>query len=299
MNFFALRFLHYVFAACEYGSFHRAAQALGIQASAVSRRIHDIETRLGFAIFRRGHDGVALTKQGEAWIAEVRPHYDALREKTKFASSAARDNSALHIGVGTSLGRGDIVSLLRGLGKNQAPIKATLADGPCSVHRDGVLRKRLDVAFLWECCSHKGCRSELLWRDRLFVCLPEGHELLTYGQLRWADLRNERLLVPQGKSGPLFDPCLLERISEAPAGPKVEFRDAALVSVLTEVMLGAGVTVTGQAFARSLLPGVAWRPLVGKNSIIAVKAIWLESNVKPLLQRFLGRARNAFGNQEK
>lgn len=293
LNRSVLRFLHYVFAACEYGSFHRAAQALGIQASAISRRICDIEAVLGFAIFRRGYDGVELTKQGGAWIAAVRPHYNALHEKTALASSAVRESAILHIGDGTSLGKGEIVKLLHNLNKNKAFMNATLTDGPCTFHRSRILFRQLDVAFVWEYCSHEGCRAETVWRDRLFICLPEGHRLLSRDQLRWADLRNERLLIPEGKNGPLFDPCLLEKVAAIRGGPKIEYCDAAQLTVLTRVMLNGGTTVLGHAAAQSLVPGVAWRPLIGEESAVSVKAIWLESNSKELLQRFLVLARSS------
>ena len=294
-----LRFLHYVFAASEHGSFHRGALALGVETSALSRRIHDIEVTLGFDIFERLHNGVRLTSQGSDWLNGVRPHYEALRDKTALASSAAKDNSILHIGVSAPLGNGDIVELLYRAGENGAMASSLLVDGPCSLHRLGVLRRQLDVAFVWDCCPDKGCRSEILWRDRLFVCLPATHRLLTRAELCWSDLEGERLLVPQGKSGPLFDPCLLDRIGEIEPGPEIEHCDAAQVTVLTKIMLGAGFSIAGHALARSVLPGIAWRPLAGENSAIAVKAIWLESNAKPPLHRLLVRARNIVENREQ
>jgi DNA-binding transcriptional LysR family regulator len=294
-----LRFLPYVFAACEHGSFHRGALALGVEASALSRRIHDIETALGFDIFQRLHNGVRLTSQGSDWLNGVRPHYEALRDKTALASSAAKDNSILHIGVSAPLGNGNIVELLNRACENGSTASSVLVDGPCSSHRLGILRRQLDVAFVWDCCPDKGCRSEILWQDRLFVCLPAGHRLLACDELRWSDLQGERLLVPQGKSGPLFDPCLLKRIGEIEPGPEIEHCDAAQVTVLTKIMLGAGFSIAGHALARSILPGIAWRPLAGENSAIAVKAIWLESNAKPLLHRLLVRARNMVEKREQ
>ncbi len=297
IDYSILRFLHYVFAACEHGSFHRGALALGVEASALSRRVHDIEAALGFDIFQRFHDGVRLTSQGSDWLNGVRPHYEALRDKTALASSAAKDNSILHIGVSAPLGNGDIVELLYRAGENGSTASSVLVDGPCSFHRLGVLRRQLDVAFVWDCCPDKGCRSEILWRDRLFVCLPASHRLLACDELRWSDLQGECLLVPQGKSGPLFDPCLLERIRKTERGVEIEHCDAAQVTVLTKIILGEGFSIAGRGLARSVLPGVAWRPLAGENSAIAVKAIWLESNAKPLLHRLLVRARNMGENR--
>lgn len=297
MNNSIIRFLHYVFAACEHGSFHRAARSLGIETSAISRRIHDIEARLGFDLFRRDHDGVQLTTQGLSWVSDIRPHYDALQEKTQSALSSAKYNNILQIGVGTSLGKVEIVNLLLGQNKDKVQISAALTDGPCSLHRSRVSSRQIDIAFVWECCSCEGYRRETLWRDRLFICMPENHHLAARQKLHWAELRKERLLIPQGKNGPLFDPCLLKRVRDSGACPQIDFCDAAQVTVLTEVMLGSGISVAGHALASSQLPGVVWRPLDGDNSSLSVNAIWLESNVKPLLHRLLGRVRESLSFQ--
>jgi DNA-binding transcriptional LysR family regulator len=45
-----LRHLRYVVAAAEHGSFRRAAQALGLQQSAIGRRIRDLEDEIGAAL---------------------------------------------------------------------------------------------------------------------------------------------------------------------------------------------------------------------------------------------------------
>ena len=47
-----LRHLRYIIAAAESGSFRRAAQDLGVEQSAISRRIRDVEDEIGAQLFR-------------------------------------------------------------------------------------------------------------------------------------------------------------------------------------------------------------------------------------------------------
>lgn len=54
-----LRHLRYFIAAAEHGSFRKAGVALHVQESAVSRRIRDIEDRLGASLFQRHNGGVS------------------------------------------------------------------------------------------------------------------------------------------------------------------------------------------------------------------------------------------------
>lgn len=48
-----LRHLRYFVAAAEQGSFRKAGKVLGVQKSAISRRIRDLEDRIGVTLFHR------------------------------------------------------------------------------------------------------------------------------------------------------------------------------------------------------------------------------------------------------
>lgn len=62
-----LRHLRYVELSATCGSFRKAAVTLGVQQSAVSRRIRDLEDALGAALFIRHSGGVVLTEAGTRW----------------------------------------------------------------------------------------------------------------------------------------------------------------------------------------------------------------------------------------
>lgn len=55
------------------GSFTKTADVLGITQSAVSQRIHDLETELGVTLFNREHRGVSLNHEGIRLMAAVEP----------------------------------------------------------------------------------------------------------------------------------------------------------------------------------------------------------------------------------
>lgn len=69
---FGLRHLRYVIAAADNGSFRKAAIAIGVQESAISRRIRDLEDEIGAALFIRSSSGVKLTHAGQLFIARAR-----------------------------------------------------------------------------------------------------------------------------------------------------------------------------------------------------------------------------------
>jgi DNA-binding transcriptional LysR family regulator len=67
-----LRILHYVDQVARAGSIRKAAERLNVTASAVNRRIMDLEEELGAALFERKQRGVRLTAAGELFVRYVR-----------------------------------------------------------------------------------------------------------------------------------------------------------------------------------------------------------------------------------
>src|SRR5258705_10812429 len=77
-----LRHLRCAVAAAHYGSFRRAAEALGVKQSSLSRRIRQMEDRLGVAVFERSSSGVRLTTAGTEILRTSRHLVDGLDHMT-------------------------------------------------------------------------------------------------------------------------------------------------------------------------------------------------------------------------
>ncbi len=67
-----LRILNYVDEVARSGSIRRAAERLNVTASAVNRRIADLESELGAPLFDRRPRGVRLTAAGEVFVRYLR-----------------------------------------------------------------------------------------------------------------------------------------------------------------------------------------------------------------------------------
>jgi DNA-binding transcriptional LysR family regulator len=69
-----LRILSYVDEVARSGSIRKAAERLNVTASAVNRRIADLESELGTLLFDRRPRGVRLTAAGEVFVHYLRGH---------------------------------------------------------------------------------------------------------------------------------------------------------------------------------------------------------------------------------
>lgn len=67
----------------RHGSFARAAEELSVSHSAISRHVRALEHRLGVQLFRNLPRGVALTAEGQAYLARVLPAIEAIAAATE------------------------------------------------------------------------------------------------------------------------------------------------------------------------------------------------------------------------
>jgi DNA-binding transcriptional LysR family regulator len=76
-------------AVVEAGSFVRAADALGLTPSGVSRAIARLETRIGIRLFDRNPRAVVLTEEGRCFHAQVAPLLTGIDEAAEEAAGAS------------------------------------------------------------------------------------------------------------------------------------------------------------------------------------------------------------------
>lgn len=120
--------LRYVVVAADYGSFHKAAEALNIQQSTLSRRIQDIEQAVGSRLFSRSPAGVVISPFGEEFVRMARAVLEQINEFARSTPAAPRKET-LRVGFCASLSVGglktDVMTLdIEGLGEQRQKVVA-------------------------------------------------------------------------------------------------------------------------------------------------------------------------------
>jgi DNA-binding transcriptional LysR family regulator len=77
-------------AVVEGGSFVKAAEALGLSSSGVSRAVSRLELRVGVRLFDRTTRSLHLTDEGSRFFEQVSPHLDAIEEAAILASGSSQ-----------------------------------------------------------------------------------------------------------------------------------------------------------------------------------------------------------------
>ena len=79
----------------EAGSFHKAADLLGLTPSAISHAVSGMEKELGFSVFTRGKSGVSLTSSGSRLL----PYINAVLNSDESLQQAVSEMNGLKQGT--------------------------------------------------------------------------------------------------------------------------------------------------------------------------------------------------------
>ncbi|MGX9182063.1 LysR family transcriptional regulator [Mesorhizobium sp. BHbdii] len=112
--------LHFATVVAEEGSFLGASRRLRIHHSALSRRIKDLELRLGVTLFERHPGGVRATVAGQTFLAKIRHILKDLDDTLQGLESAGHgDSQPLSIGSdGPPCHCGFLSAVVTSLGKD-------------------------------------------------------------------------------------------------------------------------------------------------------------------------------------
>jgi DNA-binding transcriptional LysR family regulator len=185
-----LRHLRYVVAASQWGSFRRAAMSLGVEQSAVSRRIRDLEDDIGATLFIRHSGGVIPTQAGKSFLRHAGQALNEISEAAADVGAIGRgDEGLVRVGIFSSLASGFLSQMLRAYCDRYAGVHIDLIEGAPSDHIAAVRLRKLDVAFVTGTPCLADCDVAQFWTERVFVVLPSGHGLAERKCIRWDELR--------------------------------------------------------------------------------------------------------------
>jgi DNA-binding transcriptional LysR family regulator len=275
----------------EYLSFQRAASALGVRQSTVSRRVRQLEDELGVSLFERHRAQVRVTNAGAQFLKQAREALNQLEHAVRTANAAGTGSiGRLSVGILSSMATGFLRDLIQTYCSRHPKVAIQILERASVNNIEAVLKRQLDVAFIRDTSEASGCETLRLWSERVFVVLPEDHALAARKDLGWADLRNEHFIVRQS-----VDPELRERITtqltDARHNPSMQTLDVGRETLMNLVSIGFGISLASEATTATSFPKVVFRPIAADDELLHFNAVWLPHNDNPALRRFLALAR--------
>ena len=286
-----LRYLRYALLVAEHGSFRRAADAVAMSQSTVSRRVQLLERRLGVPLFTRSRTGAKLTAAGARFLQNAAFGASHLHQAVKDMQTAHHgDTGEIRIGLMTSLASGFLPNLVGEYHSRFRGVEVKIEESTSEVAAANLLSGRIDVAFLPREPQLAGCKTVQLWTERLFLALPKRHLLATAESVSWADVRNETFLIPAGIAGAELDQYLLRQLSRSDSEPRISIQGVGRDNLLNMVGEGFGISLILSSTSGGAHKEVVFVPISDGLEDIRFSAVWSAKNHNPALKHFLDLA---------
>ena len=285
-----LRSLRCFVAVAEELHFGRAAQRLAISQPPLTQHIKALEQELGALLFVRTRRSVRITEAGSALLDEARrlvAQADGLRAVVQRADRGHR--GTLRAGFIPSSVFTDARRLYGRLSTAVPGVRVMWQEMSSTEQVEALQDDKIDLAFLHTPHPLPGLEARLIVRDPMVMAVPDRHPLAT--RKRGVSLKSfaaDDFILPLRHMSPIFYDSILVACRAAGITPTIPpHQPRNLLTVLSLVSAGAGVSVVHGTLAASGFPGVTFLKLQGTAPVAEVSAVWKPTNRSPVLGRAL------------
>lgn len=283
-----------VISVAETGSFHRAAQALSIGQSAVSRRVARLEDAIGVSLFERRPSGARLTHAGACFVACTRAIVDDLRSAVDTAQSAGvAANGHLRIGLIASLSRGPFRSVFESFLTAHKDVDLCLVESDRSELLTLLNHRRIDAVYASGEPETAAGEGLTLAEEDIFLAVHADGLLARRERLRWQDVADATFVVGAREPGPEIHDYIIRKVSDLGRAAAVRRHRLGREGIMTLVGLGLGVSLVADHWRGVCYPNVAFVPIGEEEERIPFSLTWHPENDNPALRRFVSLARAA------
>ena len=294
---FDIRQLRYAIAAADHGSFYRAARALDVDQSTLSRSILRLERVLGVKLFHRTRTGVVATTNGARFIRSARLMVkNADRMIVDMRAAGEGRAGSLVVGHNSSVSAGNLRATILAWQKQHPDVEFQSVERDRATLLAGLDAGEIDIAILLGEAGHNGYRREPFWSERVLVAVAVDHPLSSRELVHWTDFRSEGFVVPEADPGPDIRDMLVGRLSQSGTPPDILLSQTSRETVLSLLGAGRRLAIVCEGSTGVHYPDVVYRPIHGEQgpALVGYSGYWRDDNTNPPLKRFLSFVRNRF-----
>jgi DNA-binding transcriptional LysR family regulator len=264
-----LRLLRYFVAVAEELHFGRAAERLHISQPSLSRGIRDLERMLDTDLFTRTKRRVRLTDAGRMLFDEA-PR--ALAEVERSLEETRRvgrgEVGELRLGFLPSATIALVPALVRASRAAFPGVRLRLLEMLDDPQLEALHERRIDLGLLRTRESSDELAFEPLQGERLCVVVARDHRLAGRRRVRYADLRDEDLILWPRQGAPETFDAVIEACRSAGFSPKVIQEATSAYTIIGLVSAGVGVSVLAGSYDARSGSDVVFVPISGSETTL-------------------------------
>ncbi|WP_218831902.1 LysR family transcriptional regulator [Bordetella genomosp. 10] len=297
-----LRHLRYFIAVAEEEHMTRAAERLGIQQPPLSQQIRDLERELDVQLFDRTPRSVRLNTAGRVFLEEARALLAGAERAAVRARQATRGQiGRIAVGYTSSASlHPRVPQLIRAFHARHPMIALDSQENTTRDLLEAVAGEALDAVFVRASAKRYPALAALvLDQEEMVAALPIEHRLAgARGALALADLAAEPFVLYRREDGPGVQDELLAACARAGFAPRVVADVPRLLSAVTLVASGRGITLLPRSLQALHRESVAYLPLDAASAFtIPLTLVYRKPAADTPLARFVEAARQAMPAQ--
>lgn len=287
-----LRQLRYFVAVAEEMHFGRAALRLHMTQPPLSQTIQSLEAALGTQLFSRTRRSIALTPAGAALLPEAQRmllQAEALPDLACRAASGA--SGRLSLAFVSTADYSVLPPFLREFREQYPQVQIDLREATTDVQLEELAHGRIDVGLLIPPLSDKA-KAELdyaaVLSEPLILAAPKGMKALRgKNTVALKTLADMPLIIFPRRIAPAFHDAILACFREAGLTPRIGQEAIQMQTIVGLVSAGMGIALVPQSVSNLKRPGVEYKALTGKTSLVETGLAWRRDNASPVLRAFL------------
>ncbi|MFI0822039.1 LysR family transcriptional regulator [Streptomyces sp. NPDC021098] len=288
-----VRQARYFLAVAETLHFGRAAEQLRMSQPPLSQAILQLERQLGVQLFDRSERKVRLTETGRAFAEECRKLIAAAQHAHEVAAQAeAGLVGTLRIGVVTSALSEPLLGTLSAFRSARPRVDLHLTEVDTGEGQEAVARHEIDLAVIRPSAPVRGLRVRPWRHDQFVIALPSGHPLSGGGAepVELAEFADEPWVWLRRGASPDYHDQLMATCRRAGFTPDARHIANSILTQLSMVACGLGVTLVPHVTVRSIQGPIAYRPLTDAADLVELSLVSRADTHEPLVEEFLEHA---------
>ncbi len=268
-------------------SFRRAAERLNLDQSALSRRIMELERRIGVRLLQRTTREVRLTEAGQAFYERNMQLIEGLRDSVSLARRTAQGASGrLRVGYMSFAAITDMPRHVRAFRQTFPRVSVELLYHSTQAQKIELARDRLDVGFMIGPFRHPDFDTAPVSQERLVALVPDDHPLAG-GPTKLAELARVPLVLGTMGQWDFYRRMLDEIFAQRGLTMRVEFEASTTTGILGLVAAGLAATIYPES-GRMLRPsGIRAVPIADCDRPVETVLAWRRTGLSTTARNFL------------
>jgi DNA-binding transcriptional LysR family regulator len=293
-----LRLLRYFVAVAEESHLTKAAARLGIRQPPLSQQIRVLEQELGVTLFHRLPRGMELTERGRALLDDAR-NIIALTEQAVEGVRRVSLGEAGRLTVGftgSAAFHPFVPSVIRRFREVAPNVRLVLEESSTGELMEDVIEGRVDVAFIRGAYGpDRGVVVETVLEETMLAAFPADHPAVkgrARKRIALSELADESLILYRRHSGPGLYDAIIAACSAAGFSPRVAQEAPRMLSTLSLVAAGLGVSLVPASLRRVNIEGVVYVSVSQPTELRApLNLIWRDAPLSGAARRLIEEAR--------